>query len=208
MTKRILFTLLLALAPLPAHAQGTDAAERIEGARQRAAAAGIPVALLESKVAEGKAKGVPMDRIAVAVEQRLLFLSRAREAMGGVQASPADLAVGADALAAGVTPQALEGVARAAPGDQRAVAIAVLQQLVQQGEASERALERVRLALERKPEELRNLPAMAGKKGPSGPPARVGNPRGIPDPGKAGDQDRGRGRGKERGKPRGKPPAS
>lgn len=209
MTRWILFILLLALAPLPARAQDTDAAERIEAARRRAEAAGIPVSLLDGKVAEGRAKGVPMERIALAVEQRLVFLSRARDAMDGVGASVADLAVGADALAAGVTPQALEGVAKSATGSQRSVAIAVLQQLVQQGEGSERALERVRVALERNPQELRNLPAM--KKGLGGPPEHVGRPRVIPDPGRNSETvggDRAKGKNPRGKPPRGKPPLS
>ncbi|MBW3571262.1 MAG: hypothetical protein KY467_09160, partial [Gemmatimonadetes bacterium] len=70
---RILVALWLALAALPGavQAQAQDPQQRIETARQRAESAGIPVALLDSKVAEGRAKGVPMDRIAGAVERRL-----------------------------------------------------------------------------------------------------------------------------------------
>jgi hypothetical protein len=39
---------------------------------------GIPLSLLESKVAEGRAKGVAMDRIATAVESRLGIWSKPR----------------------------------------------------------------------------------------------------------------------------------
>ena len=45
---------------------------------RRALEAGIPVSLLERKIAEGKAKGVPMDRIAAAVQHRLEALTRPR----------------------------------------------------------------------------------------------------------------------------------
>lgn len=160
--KRIPFiAVLLLLAPLSLGAQGQgDPAQRIDAARRHADATGIPVSLLDLKVAEGRAKGVPADRIAGAVEIRLSLLSRAREAMVGAgrgSVSAADLSAGADALAAGVTTEALASLARSAPGDRRAVAIAVLAQLVQEGDRSDRALERVRLAMAN-PETLRTLP--------------------------------------------------
>lgn len=187
MLRRSLLTVLFLVlaAPLPALAQGAaDPAERIQAALRRAESAGIPAALLESKVAEGRAKGIPMQVIATAVERRLAHLGRARQAMGaGVTA--ADLSVGADALAAGVSEEALAGITLAAPADRRAVAVAVLTQLVQQGEASERALERVRVALADGPEALRRLPAMGAPSG-SGRDALArtpgGRPRAIPDP--------------------------
>lgn len=159
--KRIPFiAVLLLLAPLSLGAQGQgDPAQRIEAARRRADATGIPVSLLDLKVAEGRAKGAPADRIAGAVEVRLSLLSRAREAMGvaGRSLSAADLSAGADALSAGVSTEALGSLTRTAPGDRRAVAIAVLAQLVQEGDRSDRALERVRMALAN-PETLRTLP--------------------------------------------------
>jgi hypothetical protein len=165
--KRIPFiAVLLLLAPLSLGAQGGgDPAQRIEAARRRADAAGIPVSLLDLKVAEGRAKGVPADRIAGAVEVRLSLLSRAREAMAGAgrgALSAADLSAGADALSAGVSTEALGSLSRSAPGDRRAVAIAVLAQLVQEGDRSDRALERVRLALAN-PETLRTLPGQVGR---------------------------------------------
>lgn len=170
--KRILFiaAAILLLAPPVLGAQGEGgAAQRIEAARRRADATGIPVSLLDLKVAEGRAKGIPADRIAGAVEVRLALLSRAREAMAGSRGpvTAADLSAGADALAAGVTPDALGSLTRSAPGDRRAVAIAVLAQLVQEGDASERALERVRLALAN-PETLRTLPGQVRRGAPGG----------------------------------------
>ena len=41
----------------------------------------IPVSLLQSKIAEGRAKGIPMDRIATAVESRLRNLEHAKIAL-------------------------------------------------------------------------------------------------------------------------------
>ncbi|MBW3655971.1 MAG: hypothetical protein KY444_07675, partial [Gemmatimonadetes bacterium] len=150
-TQRWILVLLLALAGVPAAAQAQPAEQRIEAARRQAQTAGIPVSLLESKVAEGRAKGVPMDRIAAVVERRLASLSSAREAMAAApRAAPvtaADLSVGADALEAGVQPGVLGQLAVAAPADHRAMAIAALTQLVSQGESSERALARVQAAL-------------------------------------------------------------
>jgi hypothetical protein len=174
--RRFVVAALLLFAPLSwAAAQGTPE-QRIVAARQRASTAGIPVALLDGKVAEGRAKGVPMDRIAAAVERRLASLQRARDAMGAGARPPAltpgDLNVGADALDAGVEPAALGRLAREAGADRRTVAIAVLTQLVQEGLASEQALARVTAALARNPDELRHLPGEARSEGQArrGPP--------------------------------------
>jgi len=168
--KRILFiAALLLLAPLSlgAQVQG-EAAQRIETARRHAEAAGIPVSLLDLKVAEGRAKGVSAARIAGAVEARLALLTRAREAMsaGGLRGplAAADLSAGADALSAGVSAEALATLTRSAPGDRRAVAIAVLAQLVQEGDRADRALERVRTAMA-DPETLRTLPGQVRRGG-------------------------------------------
>jgi hypothetical protein len=161
MKRILLIAACLLFAPLSLGAQGQgDPAQRIEAARRRAEATGIPVSLLDLKVAEGRAKGIPADRIAGAVEIRLSLLARAREAMAGsgrAALTAADLSAGADALGAGVSAEALGSLSRTAPGDRRAVAIAVLAQLVQEGDRSDRALERVRLALAN-PETLRQLP--------------------------------------------------
>ncbi len=212
--KRIPFiAVLLLLAPLSLGAQGQgDPAQRIEAARRRADATGIPVSLLDLKVAEGRAKGVPADRIAGAVEIRLSLLGRAREAMAAAGRGPlsaADLSAGADALAAGVSAEALGSLTRSAPGDRRAVAIAVLAQLVQEGDRSDRALERVRLALAN-PETLRTLPGQV-KRGGGGSNAdavqgdRSGNaesglastpPNGVGGAAKPGNADSNRKRGR------------
>lgn len=191
---RVLAVLWLALAGLPAAAHGQDPQQRIDAARRRAESAGIPVALLDSKVAEGRAKGVPMDRIAVAVERRLGTLQRAREAMGAARVTQADLSVGADAIEAGVEPGVLGRLAAAAPGEHRAVAIAALTHLVNQGESSERALALVTSALRRGPEALRRLPgeAAAERARGNGPPPGRGN----------------QGQGGARGRGQGGPPAT
>jgi hypothetical protein len=198
-TQRWILVLFLALAGVPAAAQAQPAEQRIEAARRQAQTAGIPVSLLESKVAEGRAKGVPMDRIAAVVERRLASLSNAREAMAAAPraapVTPADLSVGADALEAGVQPGVLGQLAAAAPADRRAMAIAALTQLVSQGESSERALARVQAALQRGPEALRRLPGEA---------AAERSRRGAP-PG----QNPSRGNGANgRGRANGGPPAS
>ncbi len=130
-----------------ASAQGNAQAQaRIEAALQAAAAADIPVALLESKVAEGKAKNIPVERIAAAVEMRLHGLTRALETLKRAEvngASETELAVTADGLEAGVSQNALVQISRNAPAERRAVAIATLTGLVQLGHASEHALARV-----------------------------------------------------------------
>jgi hypothetical protein len=137
---------------------------RIDAALSTALQAGVPVTLLEGKIAEGKAKGVPMDRIAAAVEHRLEALTAAQDAMtkAGIQHSTdGELSVAADAVQAGVSQSALAAVSQGAPDGSRAVAIAVLTDLVAQGQASEQALERVQTALAHGPEALANLGADA-----------------------------------------------
>jgi hypothetical protein len=215
MMKRLFLAVALLLAPLSGAGAQTPA-QRIQAARQHASQAGIPVAMLDSKVAEGHAKGVPDERIATAVERRLGSLQRARDAMAGQAAlAPADLSVGADAVEAGVDPGVLGRLAREAAPDRRAVAIAVLTELVKEGVASEQALQRVTAALSRGAEELRRLPGEThGNSGNAaarhGPPdvrgpanaaahggrASGGPPASVPAPG-----DRGRGHGKDHGKP-------
>jgi hypothetical protein len=199
--KRIALALLLCLSTaLAAGAQ--DAQRRIDNARRSAASAGLPVQLLEDKVAEGRAKGVPLDRIAAAVEHRLAGITRAREVMGRA-VTPADLAAGADALDAGVSSAALTTLSREAPPAQRAVAVAVLTQLVSEGLASDRALERVQAALRRGPDALRELPAQTQGRGSAGaPPARGrdnARGRGGPPPSVPGGGGRGRGQGQGKG---------
>jgi hypothetical protein len=171
MGTRIVLVLLLLLASLPAAAQPGDPAGRIEAARRRAQAAGIPVSLLDSKVAEGRAKNVPAERIAAAVERRLGSLSRAHELMRGPRGEAvgaADLSVGADALEAGVDEGTLRALSASAPATHRAVAVAVLTQLVRDGISSQQALVQVRRALSRNPEELRSLPAAGRGRGRGG----------------------------------------
>jgi hypothetical protein len=125
--------------------QGTAQA-RIDAALSAAAEAKIPLSLIQSKVAEGEAKRVTMERIAAAVEARLKGLVRASEAMdrAGIEArSEGELLVSADALDAGVSENALVRISRDTPPERRAVAIAVLTDLVRLGAASENALARV-----------------------------------------------------------------
>jgi len=176
--------------------------ERIDTAITRAREAGIPVALLESKIAEGRAKGVPMDRIATAIERREAALGRATQALRGQpDIGAAGLAVAADAIESGVSEAVLLALVETSPRDRRAVAIAALSQLVELGHVPEAALERVRDALKRGPEALLNLPAeaagatgrrggppdprtpgAAGGRGQGGPPAGVPAPGNSPQP--------------------------
>jgi hypothetical protein len=151
---------LLAQDSTASASSGADA--RIAAALESAVNAGIPVSLLERKVAEGKAKGVPMERIATAVQKRLDGLMQARDAMtkaGLASTTEGELSVAADAVQAGVSQSALVAISQRAPGDSRAVAIAVLTDLVALGHASDQALVRVEGALDRGPEALANLSA-------------------------------------------------
>jgi hypothetical protein len=185
--------MVLALAGVGlANAQVQPPQDRINTALARARQVGIPVALLESKIAEGKAKGVSLERIADAVTRREAALERASEALRGQPEAASSLSVGADAVEAGVSEAALKAIADNAPRDRRNVAIAVLTELVEQGHASATALERVTEALKRGPDALANLPAQAAaarggaattgaRGGRSG--AEAGPPASVPAPG-------------------------
>lgn len=180
MTGRIVtLALALVLAPASLGAQQSPEA-RIDAAKRRAQDAGVPAALLENRVAEGRAKGVPMDRIAAAVERRAASLVRAGEVLRGAPGvTEADLSAGADAVEAGIGEEPLRQViARARTGD-RPVAIAVLTYLHRErGLPVGQALARVSTALEAGPEALRELPAQARGNGPD--PARGGGrPAGV-----------------------------
>lgn len=138
---------------------------RVTATLDHAMSAGIPVALLQRKVDEGKAKGVPMDRIAVAVENRLTALTSARDAMlnaGITHTTEGQLSVAADAVQAGVSQAALVAVGRSAPEERRTVAIAVLTQLVTSGQLPDQAVAHVQAAIARGPDALANLGASAG----------------------------------------------
>lgn len=156
----VMFGLIL----LPAAGLAQTPEERIDAALTSAEAAGIPITLLQSKIDEGKAKGIPMDRIAAAIDTRLAGLQKARAAMtkGASDVNAAELSVGADAIGAGVSEAVLEKIAATTGRDRRAVAVAALTQLVGQGIASEAALLRVQDALARGPQALANLAAQSG----------------------------------------------
>lgn len=191
MMRSLAAILMLGVLPAAISAQTPD--DRVERAVSRAIEAGIPPELLTNKVAEGRAKGVPMDRIAAAVERRLAVLQRVRtEIDSRREFSSEELGVAGDALTAGVDEEALRNISSSAPRERRAVAIAALSQLVRLGHPSEEALRRVTQALNSGPEALMNLPgqaaAAAGRRGPPpGPPGadaasrgRGGPPPGIP----------------------------
>jgi hypothetical protein len=175
----------LALVAAPLVAQSPEA--RIEAALDRARSANLPVELLESKLAAGQAQNVAMERIAAAIEHQAQAMERAHAALSRAQEgepSAMDVAVGADAIAAGVSEVVLERIAYAAGAERRTVAIAALAYLADQGIVPEAAAARVEQALERGSEALANLPGAAG--GPAGsvpaggPPAGVGLPGGPP----------------------------
>jgi hypothetical protein len=199
-TMRALTTLMamvLLAAPLAAQ---TGPEARIEAALERARAGGMPVEVLESKVAEGLAKNVAMARIAMAVENRAQAMERAHAALSRAQQdrpSVQDVAVATDAIEAGVSEVVLAEVAATAGAERRAVAIAALTYLVAEGHVPAVALARVQAALAQGGDALANLPGMAGGagQGVGGPPAGVpagGPPAGVGRPGGPPGQQSGR----------------
>jgi len=194
-------TLCVACADL-AVAQVQPPQDRINTALARAKQVGIPVTLLEAKIAEGKAKGVSLDRIAAAIERRETTLEHASRVMKGQPGNgDAELSVAADAIDSGISDTVLRSIAESAPSDRRAVAIAALTQLVQLGHVPEAALDRVKDALKRGPEALLNLPAEAGPKDKGNKDNDKGPPRvGPPDAtGNRGDGNGGGGGGEGKG---------
>ena len=197
--------------------------ERIDAATSHAREAGIPVALLESKVAEGKAKGIPMDRIAAAVERREAALEKAGQALRGhSDVGAADLSVGADAIDSGVSAAVLKAIADFAPRDRRVVAIAALTELVREGHVPEAALEQVKDALKRGPDALANLPAQAaagqsrgggqsntpGSNAGQGHGGAQGPPSSVPAPGTSTEPTKPGGKPADPGKPTSTPAPS
>lgn len=196
---RILFTLLVMLLAAGAPVVAQSPEQQIERSLELAQQRGIPLELLQSKIAEGKAKGVPMARIATAVERRLAALHQARTVTARQALSSAELGVAADAVQAGVSDDVLRTVSGSVPSERRAVAIATLTQLVQLGQPSDVALRNVTEALRKGPEALMRLPAQAaaaaGRRGPPATvPARGGGkgggaaPAGVPNRGKSGNR--------------------
>lgn len=157
---------LLCLAPAASPAQQVayaasvggelDSASQAAITREidRARARGLPVAALVSKVREGRLKRATGARIHSAVAALAVRLDSARSAIGA-QASPEELAAGADALAAGADAAALRAVARAIPARSAAAPLGSLAQLVASGVPPRRAAEMI-VALLR-----RNAPAAA-----------------------------------------------
>ena len=202
-SKMLCLATVLVLSPAALSAQDTNA--RVDAALQSALEAGIPVSLLEQKIAEGNAKGVPMERIAAAVEKRLDALTHAQEALSkaGVEsATEGELSVAADAVQGGVSQAALAAISQSSSGDNRVVAIAVLTDLVAMGHVPEEALTRVQEALARGPEALANLPAQAG--GHVAPQGGIGAGAGA-SAAAGGGVEAGAGARVELGAPRGKP---
>jgi hypothetical protein len=187
--------LITALVTLPMAAMAQTPEQRIDTAKNHAEQAGVPVSLLESKIAEGRAKGVPLDRIATAVESRLRSLEQARSAMkrAANDVDAAQLSVGADAIGAGVSEAVLEKITASTGRDRRAVAVAALTQLVSQGVAPEAALLRVQDALAQGPQALANLAAQSRggqssgtrgvNPGAGSTPRTSGPPAAVPAPG-------------------------
>lgn len=161
MFKRKTLLVLLTMLAVPPALSAQTPEERIEAARARVTAAGIPDSLLNGRVALGKARGIPMERIAASVERRASALKTAKHAMGGParELTPADLNAGADAVQAHVPVAMLRTLTDLAHGADRPVAIAVLAQLHRDGLPAAEALERVTKALAKGPEFLRTLPA-------------------------------------------------
>lgn len=173
----ILMIALLVAMPAVAQAQNATAATaasaqadiqqppadvRIQAAMEAAAEADVPTVLLERKVTEGRAKNVPPERIAAAVEARARALIRASQVLRQAEIEgfgAAELAVAADALASGVPESTLIRIQTRTSGSNRVVATAVLTDLVRLGHSSDVAFARVSGAVSAGTNALVNLRA-------------------------------------------------
>ncbi|MBV9773992.1 MAG: hypothetical protein JO040_08580 [Gemmatimonadetes bacterium] len=166
--------LLLATPGAVTAQQNQDALRRIAAAELRADAVGVPVSLLKRKVDEGAAKGIGLDRVALAVEAQLDALVRAREILADAGRTGSletqELTAVADALRAGVEPGELRTLLGTAPPSGSVLATTVLASLVGSGQSSGRALAMVQGALPRGPEALLGLVGGAGGQFAAGAP--------------------------------------
>jgi hypothetical protein len=171
------------LMPGAGMAAGQTAEERIELALARAGESGAFVLdLLNEKLAEGRAKGVDVDRIAAALERRTDALTRASEMLSGqTDVDAAALDAVANAYESGVSQAVLTSVFDTAPRERRFAAVAALSQLVEDGHTPSDALQRVQDALARGAD--LPGPAAAASGAPAGVPA--GPPAVVPTPGAA-----------------------
>jgi hypothetical protein len=195
---RIMSGVLVLVLAQPSLALAQTPEQRIESAKARAAAGGIPVTLLETRVADGRAKGVPLDRIAAAMERRVVVLERSQAALshGGMRPTEQELDVTADAMDLGVSAAVLQRLSETAGSERRGAAIAALTQLVAMDHVPAEALERVTKALARGGDALSKLPEEAAaareRRGPpvgaaraGGRPSTAGPPAGLPAPASA-----------------------
>ncbi len=197
-----ILTAACALAVLAAPLAAQNPEQRIQHAMDRVQAQGMPAELLQDKLAEGLAKNVPMDRIAAVIETRALHMAQAQVALQRAQQGPpsaADLAVGADAIGAGVSEAVLAEIASEAGPERRTVALAALAYLagpdggLPEAARVDHALEMVMEALDRGGPGLGDLQQIAQRareqQGIGGPPAGVpapGKPGGVGRPGRPG----------------------
>ena len=189
MNRPIVIVACLVLAFWAGSAAAQDPSARIDAARRSVAEAGIPPSLIDARVAEGRAKGIPLDRIAAVVERRAAALGAARQAMAGANGlNAADLSAGADAVEAGIDGASLRALIQGARVEDRPVAIAVLTYLHREaGIPVGQALQSVRSAMGEGPEALRTLPSRAAAaRERRGPPQGVGPPGGPPGAGSGG----------------------
>jgi hypothetical protein len=148
-----------------AEAKGrADAQSRIETSIEHAMTVGIPVSLLESKIAEGKAKGVSMTRIAAAVEHRLEVLTRAQAALSahGEAVATAELAAAANAMEAGANKDNVREVRESAAPEQRPAALTLLAELIADGRLPAQAVAGVQTAIDAQSATLLRLQGQGG----------------------------------------------
>jgi hypothetical protein len=206
-----------------------EAVAQIESIVVEAEAAGVPADPLLDKALEGAAKGIPTERVVVALASYSQRLAESRSILGS-EYDAASVVAGADALRRGITPETMRSLSRSHP-EELAVPLVVMGDLVEAGVPQGNALTVMQEALAKQhgPEDMLAIPGAvrrlmregqsasdaAGSVGKAigrgrlrdviGPPGQSGAapPKGPPVPPGSGPPDHA-GPKKEKGK--GKPP--
>ncbi|NIR46340.1 MAG: hypothetical protein GWN99_17975 [Gemmatimonadetes bacterium] len=170
-TMRWLMTAALLLAcPGLAAAQGDPfdrvreaypaaAMAEIEAIMARAEAAGVPTEPLTAKALEGAAKGVPADRVVVALSSYAVRLRESAQLVGTGRGT-ASIVAGADAIRRGVPPEQVSELALEHPEGDLAVPLVVMGDLMEAGVPARNAYRVVTMAMHRQqaPEEMLAIP--------------------------------------------------
>jgi hypothetical protein len=147
--KFILGSVFAVFLLLPAALHGQAAQARIDAVLAEAARLQLPVSVLKNKVAEGRAKNVPAEKIAAVVEARLKTFVRASDVLTRMNITArgaGEVVLLADALDAGIRENIAVETLRSIPPERREVTMSALTSMVRGGVVTELQLADVQRA--------------------------------------------------------------